>query len=115
MSTEDDRTTGSLSWIVHLQRYLALNVNSAGDAALISERRGLLEKLQASPYAAESWASFLMNEEAILACGPSGRSSKTNPVLAQLYQRAIELVPRSRGHASEEYMYLWIGHARHLW
>lgn len=113
MSMEDDRTTGSLSWIVQLQRYLALN--SAGDAGHLAERRSLLEKLQASPCTAESWAGFLMNEEAILASGPSGRSSKANPVLAQLYQRAIELVPRSRGHASEEYMYLWVGHARHLW
>ncbi|PNH03126.1 hypothetical protein TSOC_010826 [Tetrabaena socialis] len=108
---EDDRTTGSLSWAVQLQRYLL--AHSSDDAALLAQRKCLLDQLQANPASAQGWAQFLEHEEAEGLA--AGRGSKVNSGLAQLYQRAIELVPRPRGVAPEAYMRLLVGHARYQW
>ena len=115
---EDDRTTGSLSWALQLQRYL--QSHPAAHPDLLEKRRLLLDGLQQAPNSAEPWTQLLQNEEAIVAAAAAGADGAQRPLrsgsaLAPLYQRATELVPRARGQASEAYMQLWVGHARHQW
>lgn len=121
---EDDRTTGSLSWALQLQRYFQQQQASgpALEPALLHRRKALLDALQQDPAAAEPWAHFLDNEEGIAAAAAAaaqgaaaGPKSRASAALGSLYQRATQLVPRARGQASEAYMRLWVGYARHQW
>lgn len=110
---ESERTTEKLTWALHLQKYL--EKNSLNDPASSDERRKLVDHIQASPCSAEAWAQFLMHEEAATTSKNFNRTAKPNPGLRTLFRCAAEQVPVELGQASEASIYLWIGHARHIW
>lgn len=114
---DDDRTTGSLNWVVQLQKYMQFHVPMS--AQLGADRKACVELLQSNPTSAEAWCQFLETEERISAeapaAGASALKSKSAVTLANLYHRATELVPRVRGQAPLTYMKLWVGYAKHQW
>lgn len=117
---DEDRTaTMSLSWAMQLAKYLQ-HAPGTSSTQLAADRRSRAEALQSSPMSAEAWSRFLETEERIASgAEPSASALKARPAgsitLAHLYQRATELVPRVRGKAPEDYMQIWIGHARQQW
>lgn len=108
---DGDRTTGSLSWALQVERYLQASDAGAPQAPGVNAtRRSLLEQLQATPHSAEAWHGFLAHEEGLLP--PALRQPMG---LLRLYQKATELVPRPKGPVSPAFLSIWLGYARHQW
>jgi hypothetical protein len=120
---DGERTsTSSLSWVAQLPLYIKATSNSS-DAVQQQLRVKLADGVLESPNSAEAWHAFLQSEEAAVRRASAGGSSPPQQLLVgskrlsllYWYQRATELVPRSKGQAAEAYVGIWIGYARHQW
>ena len=90
---------------------------------MTAHRKQLADAVLENPTSADAWVSFLEQEE----CQPTVHGSPTTVTLVgssssrcvvtllHLYQKATELVVRTKGRSAEAYVKLWVGYAKQQW
>jgi hypothetical protein len=74
----------------------------------------LSQALFDNPSSADAWWRFLSEIESNNSPSPSPSTSSSS--LHSVYQRATELVQRTKGQdPSEAYVSIWLGYAKHQW
>lgn len=113
---EGDRTTGSLSWVASLQAYLRSTTHAHADPQVTAQRKVLGDIVLENPTSADAWHRFLQHEESVAAVNRAVPDQAGKGIsLYHLYHKATEMVQRNKGRASEAYINIWLGYARHQW
>lgn len=106
--------------MAQLQLYLK-STQAGVTPAAAAQRKVLMDIVLENPTSPEAWCRFLESEEAIsgqaapLDAAIKQQLAARNISLYHLFHKATELVQRGKGKASEAYVKIWLGYARHQW